>query len=58
MLLLRLTLDVLHRRLPGEPVPVLLPLATWNPKERTFHDWLAAQLVLQHPMLGKPAPVP
>ncbi|MGW7072143.1 NACHT domain-containing protein [Streptomyces sp. NPDC054855] len=58
MLLLRLTLDLLHRRLPGEPVPVLLPLATWNPDGRALHDWLAAQLVLQYPMLGKPAPGP
>ncbi|WP_419664871.1 NACHT domain-containing protein [Streptomyces sp. 2-1] len=58
MLLLRLTLDLLHRRLPGEPVPVLLPLATWNPDGLALHDWLTTQLVLQHPMLGKPAPSP
>ncbi|MEU3916993.1 NACHT domain-containing protein [Streptomyces sp. NPDC029004] len=58
MLLLRLTLELLHpnRRTPGEPVPVLVSLASWNPLRGEFRDWLAGQLVFHYPMLGKAAP--
>ncbi|MCM3887083.1 hypothetical protein [Frankia sp. R82] len=31
MRLIRLALDLLVRRQPGEPVPPLVPLASWNP---------------------------
>jgi hypothetical protein len=39
-----LTLELLKRRAPGDPVPVLLPIARWDPGEH-LHDWIARRLV-------------
>ncbi|MFD9789928.1 NACHT domain-containing protein [Streptomyces sp. NPDC059070] len=45
-------LDLLERRAPGGPVPVILPLSTWQPDTTGLRDWLAARLVAGHPALG------
>ena len=42
-LVVRLALDLLARRQSGEPVPVLVSVASWNPEE-DLHKWLSAQL--------------
>lgn len=42
---LELTIQLLERRRPGQPVPVLLPIAGWDP-ERELDDWVAGQLAL------------
>jgi NACHT domain len=57
-LLIRLVLDLLvHRRdAAREPVPVLLPLASWNPAEQDLHAWLLRRLAIDHPALAGPAP--
>jgi hypothetical protein len=56
MLLIRLVLDLLERRTAGGPVPVLVPMAGWNPVEQDFPSWLAARLTVDHPGLIDPAP--
>lgn len=51
VLLIRLLLDLLQRRGDGQPVPVLLSLASWQPQEETFHSWVINRLSLDHPAL-------
>lgn len=53
VLLVRLLLDLFAR---GGPMPVLLPLASWNPDEQDLDTWVAARLSLDHGEFGKPAP--
>lgn len=51
-LAVQLLLELLDSRQPGEPVPVLVSLAGWNPtEERQLHTWLAARLVENYPWL-------
>ncbi len=38
ILLVRLVLDLLSRRRPGDAVPVLLPLASWNPEDQDLRS--------------------
>jgi hypothetical protein len=52
VLAVRLTLDLLARRAPGTPVPVLFPVASWDPAREALHDWLVARLVADYPGLG------
>jgi len=57
VLLVRLMLDLLARRQPGGPVPVLAPLASWDPTAgQGFYGWLESRLVADHPGLANPAP--
>ena len=56
MLLVRLVLDLLARRKPGGPVPVLVSIASWNPVDQDLHQWLAGEMVVDHPALAAPAP--
>ncbi|MGW2770748.1 NACHT domain-containing protein [Streptomyces sp. NPDC001275] len=56
MLLIRLVLGLLARRSPGEPVPVLVSLASWDPDRQDLRAWLADRLALDHPDLCKPGP--
>lgn len=60
MLLLRLLLALLVQRTAdgGGPVPVLFPLASWNPAQRDLYDWMADRLAWDHPELAAPAPAP
>lgn len=47
-----LTLGLLADPRPSEPVPVLLPLASWNPREQHLHTWLSRKLVQNYPGLA------
>jgi hypothetical protein len=52
MLMIRLVLDLLGGRSQGDPVPVLVSLASWDPTNQALHDWLAARLAVDHPALA------
>ncbi|WP_409467303.1 NACHT domain-containing protein [Streptomyces sp. HC307] len=56
VLLVHLVLALLRHRLPRDPVPVLFPLASWNPVRQNLYSWMADQLVRDHPRLGDPPP--
>jgi hypothetical protein len=51
-LLARLALDLLTRRRPSDPVPVLLPLRSWNPDRQDFSVWLEHEVRRRHTWLG------
>ena len=55
VLLIRLVADLLAQRVSGEPVPVLVPLASWNPAEQDLNWWLESRLKLDYPFLARPA---
>ena len=52
VLLLRLVLDLLGRRRSGDPVPVLVSAASWDPAVSGPYGWLAGQLALSYPSLA------
>ncbi|PJJ05549.1 NACHT domain-containing protein [Streptomyces sp. 2333.5] len=54
MLLVRLLLGLIERRAPG--LPVIFPLASWDPSDQDLVDWLADRLTTDHPALAVPAP--
>ncbi|MGV9248029.1 NACHT domain-containing protein [Streptomyces sp. NPDC003710] len=56
MLLIRLVLGLLEHRSPGGPVPVLFPLASWDPARQDLYTWMAEQLAQDHPALRAPIP--
>ncbi|MFD0381699.1 NACHT domain-containing protein [Streptomyces stramineus] len=56
ILAVRLVLDLLARRAPGGPVPVLVPLASWNPQREHLWSWLERRLCLDHSALRAHAP--
>ena len=56
MLLIRLVQELLTRRHPGGPVPILMPMAGWNPVDQDLWSWLEARLTVDHPGLTEPAP--
>lgn len=56
MLMVRLVLDLLKDRGSGEPVPVLVSLASWNPQAQDLHGWLGKQLTADHRFLASEAP--
>jgi DNA-binding SARP family transcriptional activator len=51
VLALMLTLELLRTRDPGSPVPVLLSLASWDPRREHLDRWLAGRLADNHPAL-------
>jgi hypothetical protein len=51
VLALLLTLELVKRRRPDDPVPVLLRLSTWDPTKMHLDSWLAAQLGEDYPAL-------
>jgi DNA-binding SARP family transcriptional activator len=55
VLAMLLTLGLLGDPRPGEPVPVLLPLASWNPHQQHFYHWLAGKLAEEYPGLANQA---
>jgi hypothetical protein len=55
MLMVRLVLDLLAARAEGGPVPVLFPVASWDPSSQALRDWLATRLITDHPALAGPA---
>ncbi|MEV6124164.1 NACHT domain-containing protein [Streptomyces sp. NPDC052077] len=56
MLMVRLLLAVVASREPGGAVPVLFPLASWNPAAQSLPAWLAQQLTRDYAGLRGPAP--
>ncbi len=57
MQMIRLVLDILSRRPNGGPVPLLCPIASWNPSGKSLRVWLEDMLPEDHPTL-KAAPPP
>src|ERR1022692_4723396 len=51
VLMVRLVRDLLERRVGGAPVPVLVPLASWDPAKQELREWLTAQLTIDYPAL-------
>ncbi|MBW5422010.1 NACHT domain-containing protein, partial [Streptomyces sp. BG9H] len=43
--------ELLHAPEPGEPVPVLLDLAPWNPRKEPLLDWMARRIHEDYPAL-------
>ncbi|MGW6062722.1 NACHT domain-containing protein [Streptomyces sp. NPDC055189] len=56
VLLLRLVHELVERRRPGGPVPIVLSLASWDPVARSLAEWVADQLRLSNPGLAASAP--
>ncbi len=54
MLLVRLVLDLLAHRRHGDPVPVLVSLASWDPDREDLDLWLEQRLGIDYPWLGEP----
>jgi hypothetical protein len=55
ILAMLLTLDLLARRRPDDPVPVLLSVSSWNPTAEHLHAWIARRLDQDYPALGNAA---
>lgn len=47
------TLSLLAQRRAGEPVPVLLSLASWDPDEQDLETWIAHRISVDHPAFRK-----
>ncbi|WP_103342038.1 helix-turn-helix domain-containing protein [Amycolatopsis sp. CA-126428] len=56
VLTLRFVLDRLRTRVPGEPVPVLFGLGSWDPGATPLRDWLIDGLLRDYPGLAAAAP--
>lgn len=52
VLALRFALDRLRARGPGGRVPVLLPMASWDPATQDLESWAAERLAADHPALA------
>jgi hypothetical protein len=57
MLMIQLTLELLARRRSGQPVPVLVPITSWDPVVDDLHSWLEDMLTIDHPGLASHSPV-
>lgn len=57
LLAIHLTVQMLARRVPGEPVTVLVSAAAWNPVQ-SLDDWIADQLIAQDRRLARSVPGP
>ncbi|MER6030989.1 NACHT domain-containing protein [Streptomyces sp. NPDC001851] len=56
VLLILLLLALVEYRQPGDPVPVLFSLASWDPGRQDLYAWLADQLTRDHRALRALAP--
>lgn len=56
LLLVRLLLALIEDRAAGDPVPVLFPLASWDPSALDLRGWMERKLVQDHAELGAAAP--
>jgi NACHT domain len=52
MLMLRMIREIIDHRDAGDPVPVFVPMTSWNPKKYRLRTWLEKQLVIDYPGLG------
>lgn len=48
VLAMLLTLGLLDARAPGTPVPVLLPVSSWDPLRERLDDWIVRSLAVPH----------
>lgn len=48
-----LILSLLDRRRHGDPIPVLLPLTSWDPSTRSYHGWIVDQLIENYPVFAR-----
>ncbi|MEL5956619.1 NACHT domain-containing protein [Streptomyces sp. CLV115] len=55
ILALRFVLDWLDTSVPGDPVPVIFSLGSWDPTT-SLHGWMCDRLVRDYPDLNVPAP--
>ncbi|MGI5453322.1 NACHT domain-containing protein [Streptomyces sp. CA-249302] len=55
VLAMRFVLSRLAARRPGGPVPVIFPLAGWDPRRTGLRVWLAERLALDYRPLAAPA---
>ncbi|MEU3828967.1 hypothetical protein AB0F36_27140 [Streptomyces sp. NPDC029080] len=55
VLAMRFVLGRLAARRPGGPVPVIFPMAGWDPLRTGLRDWLAARLATDYQPLAGPA---
>jgi hypothetical protein len=55
VLALRLVLDLLTSRTPGDPVPFVVAIGSWNPRS-PLRDWLVTRLSHDHPGLTERTP--
>lgn len=56
ILLVRLILDLLAQRQPGQAVPILLPMGSWNPEQEELYAWMERWLTTDNPALSTPWP--
>ncbi|MBG7704672.1 NACHT domain-containing protein [Streptomyces sp. MC1] len=49
VLAVHFTLERLAHRVAGDPVPVVIPLAGWQPERERLRDWMAAHLRATYP---------
>lgn len=56
VLTMRFALDFLRTRAPGDPVPVVFSLGSWDPTSSVLRDWLIEQLLRDYPGLVATAP--
>jgi NACHT domain len=52
MLLLRTVRDLIDNREKGDPVPVFVSMASWNPRSDNLRTWLEKRLRIDYPGLG------
>lgn len=52
----RFVLDLVGVKNPADPVPVIFSLGSWHPERVGLRDWMAEQLIRDHPFLGAPGP--
>ncbi|MFI9833850.1 NACHT domain-containing protein [Streptomyces sp. NPDC051913] len=52
VLAIRFVLDRIAARRPGDPVPVIFPLAGWDVRCTGLRDWMATRLAADYPPLG------
>jgi len=52
----RFVLDLLKARDASDPVPVIFGLGSWHPERAGLRDWMAEQLIRDHPFLAAPGP--
>jgi hypothetical protein len=55
VLAMLLTLDLIKNPEPGQPTPVLLPIASWNPVEEPVHDFIVRRLGEEYQFLTERA---
>ncbi|WP_405687073.1 NACHT domain-containing protein [Streptomyces sp. NBC_01387] len=52
ILTLRFLVDWLDARAPGDRVPVIFSLGSWDPAVTSLRGWMCAQLIRDHPFLA------